>query len=170
MDPDQRRKLTQFWFKLLLSLTLVGLGYMFIIRPAQSFLVRVYIVPTFSIIIKPVSEIMIQPGNDDFFIISTVNAFVRVKIDVPFSGYFWLAMAMILPSRNKRTGKIILYYSFALFGIIPVLTIALLEGHVWLAPIVKIHEIVYNAIFLSLGMLAVREGALKLDKHASKKL
>ena len=44
------------------------------------------------------------------------------------------------------------------------------NGYVWLAPIVKIHEIVYNAIFLSLGMLAVREGALKLDKHASKKL
>ena len=73
---------------LLLSLTLIGLGYIIIILPTQSFLVRVYIVPAFPIIIKPLSDIMVLPGNDEFFIISIVNAFVKVKIDVPFSGYF----------------------------------------------------------------------------------
>jgi|TARA_Y100000310_G_scaffold336376_1_gene420734 hypothetical protein len=94
---------------------------------------------------------------DEFFLSSVSGSFSQVKIEVPFNGYFWLAMSMIWPTKNKRLGRVVWNYNLALFVIIPIAAFGIIYGFTWLAPLTNVHEKVYKALFLILGILAVRE-------------
>ncbi len=157
MDYRERSERYLFWRQLIISLTAVGLAYILFIRPIQSFAVREFILPAFDSFIKPDSDILTAPGRDEFFLESITNSFLRVKIDVPFNGYFWLAMAMIWPAKNRHFGRFILIYNWILFLIIPIIAISIINGFTWLAPLANVHDKVYKALFLILGVLAVRE-------------
>lgn len=157
MDDSKRTGRYFFWRQVFISLTAIGLVYILFIRPVQSFAVREFILPTFDSLIKSENDIIAAPGIDEFFLESITNAFPRVKIEVPFNGYFWLAMAFIWPSKNKRFGRVIWLYNWALFLIIPLVAIGILGGLTWLAPLANVHEKIYKALFLILGILAVKE-------------
>ena len=157
MDNSERSYRYLFWRQLIISLIAIGLVYILFIRPIQSFAVREFILPAFDSFIKPDSDILTAPGRDEFFLSSLSDSFPRVKIDVPFNGYFWLAMAMVWPTKNKRFARVIWIYNGLLFLIIPIAALGIIYGFTWLAPLINIHEKVYKALFLILGVLAVRE-------------
>jgi len=157
MDYRERSYRYLFWRKLFISLIAIGLVYILFIRPVQSFVVREFILPAFDSFITPESEIVSSPGVDEFFLSSLSDSFPRVKIEVPFNGYFWLAMSMIWPTKNKQFGRVVWNYNLVLFAIIPLSALGIIYGFTWLAPVVNVHEKVYKALFLILGILAVRE-------------
>ena len=157
MDNRERSERYLFWRQLIISLTAVGLVYILFIRPIQSFAVREFILPAFDSFIKPDSDIVTELGENEFFLKSITSSFSRVKIDAPLNGYFWLAMAMIWPTKNKRFARVIWIYNGLLFLIIPVAAFGIVYGFTWLAPLIHVHEKVYTALFLILGFLAVRE-------------
>ena len=157
MDYRERSYRYLFWRKLFISLTAIGLVYILFIRPIQSFVVREFILPAFDSFITPESEIVSSPGVDEFFLSSLSDSFPRVKIEVPFNGYFWLAMSMIWPTKNKQFGRVVWNYNLVLFAIIPLSALGIIHGFTWLAPVVNVHEKVYKALFLILGILAVRK-------------
>ena len=157
MDYHERSYRYLFWRKLFISLTAIGLVYILFIRPVQSFVVREFILPAFDSFITPESEIVSSPGVDEFFLSSLSDSFPRVKIEVPFNGYFWLAMSMIWPTKNKQFGRVVWNYNLVLFAIIPLSALGIIHGFTWLAPVVNVHEKVYKALFLILGILAVRK-------------
>ncbi len=157
MDNRERSYRYLFWRKLFISLIAIGLVYILFIRPVQSFVVREFILPAFDSFITPESEIVSSPGVDEFFLSSLSDSFPRVKIEVPFNGYFWLAMSMIWPTKNKQFGRVVWNYNLVLFAIIPLSALGIIHGFTWLAPVVNVHEKVYKALFLILGILAVRK-------------
>mgnify|MGYP000704633999 FL=1 len=157
MDYHERSYRYLFWRKLFISLIAIGLVYILFIRPVQSFVVREFILPAFDSFITPESEIVSSPGVDEFFLSSLSDSFPRVKIEVPFNGYFWLAMSMIWPTKNKQFGRVVWNYNLVLFAIIPLSALGIIHGFTWLAPVVNVHEKVYKALFLILGILAVRK-------------
>jgi len=157
MDYRERSYRYLFWRKLFISLIAIGLVYILFIRPVQSFVVREFILPAFDSFITPESEIVSSPGVDEFFLSSLSDSFPRVKIEVPFNGYFWLAMSMIWPTKNKQFGRVVWNYNLVLFAIIPLSALGIIHGFTWLAPVVNVHEKVYKALFLILGILAVRK-------------
>lgn len=157
MDYSERSYRYLFWRKLFVSLTAIGLIYILFIRPIQSFAVREFILPAFDALIKPGSDVLTAPGKDEFFLSSRSGSFPSVKIEVPFNGYFWLAMSMIWPTKNKRFSRVIGIYNGLLFLIIPMAALGIIYGFTWLAALVNVHEKVYKALFLILGILAVRE-------------
>jgi len=159
MDYSERSCRYLFWRKLFISLTAIGLVYILFIRPIQSFAVREFILPTFDAFFNPDSDIITKLGKDEFFIESITQSFPRVKIEVPFNGYFWLAMALIWPTKNKHFGRLIWNYNLALFVIIPLAAFGMMYGFTWLAPLTNVHEKVYKALFLILGILAVRDAS-----------
>ena len=146
-----------FWRKLFISLIAIGLVYILFIRPIQSFAIREFILPGFDTLIKSDSDILIGPGVDEFFLVSITDSFPRVKIEVPFNGYFWLAMSLIWPTKNKHFRRVVWNYNLALFVIIPLAAVGIMYGFTWLAFLTNVHEKVYKALFLILGVLAVRE-------------
>ena len=159
MDYRERSERYLFWRQLIISLTAVGLVYILFIRPIQSFAVRELILPAFDSFIKPGSDIFTGTGwvDDGFSISSLSNSFPSISIEVPFNGYFWLAMAMIWPAKNKRFGRVIWIYNWVLFLIMPIVAISIINGFTWLALLANVHDKVYKALFLILGLLAVRE-------------
>ena len=157
MDDSKRTNRYFFWRRVFISLTAIGLVYILFIRPVQSFVVRDLILPAFNSWIKHDSDIVTSPGKDEFFLESITNSFPSVKIEMPFNGYFWLAMAFIWPSKNWRFGRVIWLYNWALFLIIPLVAIGILSGLTWLAPLANVHEKIYKALFLILGILAVKK-------------
>ena len=129
MEPDQRRKaFILFWGKLFLSLIAVALLYLSLIRPVQSFLLKHYLLPVLETFLDPAGDLMLVHRTDEIEMMFKSAKFPDMKIELPFTGYFWLS------------------------------------------PLFLAHQKLYKALFLILSILAVREGALKLDKHASKKL
>jgi len=157
MDYSERSYRYLFWRQLIISLTAIGLVYILFIRPIQSFAVREFILPALDTLITPNSDILTYPGKDEFFLISITHSFPRVKIEVPFNGYFWLAMSLIWPTKNKHFRRLVWNYNLALFVIIPLAAVGIMYGFTWLAPLTNVHEKVYKAMFLILGVLAVRE-------------
>ena len=157
MDYRERSERYLFWRQLIISLTAIGLVYILFIRPVQSFTVREFILPAFDSFIKPDSDIFTALGRDEFYLSSQSYSFPSVKIEVPFNGYFWLVMAMIWPTKNRRFGRVIWIYNWVLFLIIPIVAICTINGFTWLAPLANVHEKTYKALFLILGILAVRE-------------
>jgi len=158
MDYRERSYRYLFWRQLIISLTAIGLVYILFFPPIISFAIGEFILPAFDSFIKPDSDIITAPGSDEFFLSSLSDSFPSVRIDIPFfSGNFWLAMAMIWPTKNRRFSRIIWIYIGLLFLIYPILAISIINGFTWLAPLVNVHDKVYKALFLILGVLAVRE-------------
>ena len=157
MDYRERSERYLFWRQLIISLIAIGLVYILFIRPIQSFTVQEIILPFFDSLIKPDSDIITSPGTDEFYLSSLSDSFPEVKTEVPFNGYFWLAMSLIWPTKNKRFGRAIWFYNGLLFLIIPMAALGIIYGFTWLASVVNVHEKVYKALFLILGVLAVRE-------------
>ena len=109
-------------------------------------------------------------SKDEFYLNSILQLFPRVKFEVPFNGYFWLAMSLIWSSKNKQFSRIIWNYNWALFIIIPVFSFGIISGLTWLMPLANIHEKVYKAIFLIMGVLAIRERDMFLKDNPLSKL
>ena len=159
MDNHQRRKRhSHFWIKFSLSLGCFCLFYFFLIRPIQTIIVAEVLVPALQSFSSDNSDFLIQSKQDDYLIESHSNKFIDLKINPPFNGYFWLAVTFIWTFGNKTMMKVVFYYNLALFIIHPILALTLLNGNTWIAPIISAHEIVYKALFLSLGVLAIKEG------------
>ena len=156
MDYRERSERYLFWRQLIISLIAFGLVNILFIRPVLSFAVREFILPAFDSFIKPNSDILTTPGVDEFYLSSLSNSFTSITINVPFNSYFWLAMAMIWPTKTKRFSRVIWIYNSLLFLIIPVAAFGIVYGFTWLAPLIHVHEKVYKALFLILGVLAVR--------------
>ena len=157
MDNPERSYRYLFWRQLIISLIAIGLVYILFIRPIQSFAVREFILPAFASFIKPDSDILASPGRDEFFLSSLSDSFTKVKIEVPFNGWFWLAMAMIWPTKNKRFIRVIWIYNGLLFLIIPITALGIIYGFTGLALLTNVHVRVYKALILILGLFAVLE-------------
>lgn len=152
-----------FYRRLVISLTVFGFLYILVIRPVQIILMQDYLLPLFYSILNPVGDIIASPGKDEFFLESITGAFPQVKIEMPFNGYFWLAMALIWPSKNKQFSRVIWVYNGLLFLIIPIIAFGMIMGINWIAFLANIHERVYKAIFLILGVIAVNQSATTLQ-------
>ena len=158
MDYHERSYRYLFWRKLFISLIAIGLVYILFFHLIISFAIGEFILHAFDSFIKPDSDIIIALGRDELFLSSLSDSFPSVRIDIPFfSVHFWLAMAMIWPTKNRRFSRIIWIYISLLFLIYPILAISIINGFSWLAPLANVHDKVYKALFLMLGILAVRE-------------
>ena len=118
--------------------------------------VQEFILFSFDSFIKPDSYIVTEQP-DEFFLTSITGSFPRVQIEVPFNGWFWLAMAMIWPTKNKRFIRVIWNYNGLLFLIIPITALGIIYGFTWLALLTNIHVRVYKTLFFILGLFAVLE-------------
>ena len=159
MDRDQRSKrYFSFWIKFIFSIGGFCLFYFFLIRPIQTIIVAEVLVPALQSFSSDNSDFLIQSKQDDYLIESHSNKFIDLKINPPFNGYFWLAVTFIWTFGNKTMMKVVIYYNLALIIIIPIFIFIILSGNTWVAPLINANEIVYKALFLSLGVLAIKEG------------
>ena len=167
MDNHQRSKRKfNFWIKFIIRLGGFAVLYLSLVRPIQSLIVDEVMVPYLRSTLSENSDFLILANQDDYCIESRTDKFIDLFFNLPFNGYFCLAFFLIFNFGKKSAIKIVIYYNWALFMIHPILIFILLNQNYWIAPIINAHEMVYKALFLSLGVLAIKEGVQ--NKRGSK--
>lgn len=89
----------------------------------------------------------------------------QTKIELPFNGYICLALALFWAAKSQKLIKILLFYQLALVILMPLAGWLILEGHGWVIIAANVHDKVYKALFIIIGLLAVRSAALSLRKE-----
>ena len=159
MDRTKRSKrLNSFWLKLAFRFIGFILLYLFLIRPIQSIVVEEVTVPYLQSIISTNTDFIILSEQDDYWIESNSNRFINLFFNLPFNGYFCLASFILFSFREKSAFRFVFFYNAFLFIIHPIFIFTLFSGNYWIAPIISAHEWMYKALFLSLGVLAIKEG------------
>ncbi len=131
--------------------------YFGLIRPIQEILLSDVIVPeiySWSILEYDVS---ISYSQDDLKIESKSDRFIDTRISLPFSAYYFLAIIFFYPTLRGTLPAFIHIYNLALIFILPILSYSLVGGIHWLAPLINAHEMAYKALFLSIGMLGLKD-------------
>ena len=166
MDSHQRSARYLFWRRVLLSLTVFSLLYVGAVRPLQSLLIDKVIFPVASDFVLDYKDVQLAADVDDIDIITQwPKPDHYTKIELPFSGYICLALALFWAAKSYKLIKILLFYQLALVILMPLAGWLILKGYKWVIIAANIHDTVYNALFIILGLLAVRSTALSLKKE-----
>ena len=166
MDSHQRSARYLFWRRVLLSLTVFSLLYVGAVRPLQSLLIDKVIFPVASDFVLDYKDVQLAADVDEIDIITQwPKPDHYTKIELPFSGYICLALALFWAAKSYKLIKILLFYQLALVILMPLAGWLILKGYKWVIIAANIHDTVYNALFIILGLLAVRSTALSLKKE-----
>ena len=76
---------------------LFAVTYFLLVRPIQTNLNEETVVPALINIAKDNDDIIILANQDDILIESHTDRFIDIKINPPFNGYFFLAVALLWP-------------------------------------------------------------------------
>ncbi len=168
LDSHKRSAEYFFWRRVLLSLTVFSVLYMGVVRPLQSLLIERVIFPAVNDFALDYDNVLLTTDVDEIDIITQwpkPNHYT--KIQLLFSGYIWLTLALFWIAKSHKLIKILLLYQLALIILMPLAGWLILEGHGWVIIAANVHDKVYNALFIILGLLAVRSGALSLKKETA---
>ena len=137
-----------------------------VVRPLQSLVIDQIIFPKVSEVVSEYENVHIGKGVDEIYLITQwPKPGQSTKIDLPFNGYAWLALALFWGAGNRKLIRILLIYQLVLIFVMPITGLLILEGYRWMIIAVSIHEKLYKFLFLILGLLTVRSGALFLKKE-----
>lgn len=166
LDSHQRSARYLFWRRVLLSLTVFSLLYIGAIRPLQSLLIDKVIFPIASDFVLNYKDVQLAADVDEIYIITQwPKPDHQTKIELPFNGYICLALALFWAAKSQKLIKILLFYQLALVILMPLAGWLILEGHGWVIIAANVHDKVYKALFIIIGLLAVRSAALSLRKE-----
>ena len=166
LDSHQRSARYLFWRRVLLSLTIFAVIYIGIVIPLQSLLIERVIFPAVNEFALDYENARLAPDVDEIFIITQwPKPDHYTKIQLLFSGYIWLALALFWAAKSYKLIKILLFYQLALVILMPLAGWLILEGHGWVIIAANVHDKVYRALLIILGVLAVRRAALSLKKE-----
>ena len=84
---------------------------------------------------------------------------IRAKFELPFNGHILFALTLLIAAGNKEFIRILVFYQLVLLIILPLLGLLFLNGHLWLAIILKFHEKAHKIVFIILGLLSIKSKA-----------
>lgn len=166
MDSHQRSRHTLFWRRVFLGLTVFSLLYIGAVRPLQSLLIEKVIYPAVNDFALNFENIRLEKDVDEIDIVTQwPKPDHRTKIELPFSGYVCLALALYWTAKNHKLIKILLLYQLALVILMPIAGWLILNGYGWVIILTNVHDKVYKTLFIIMGLLAVRSAARSLIRQ-----
>ena len=137
-----------------------------VVRPLQSLLIERVIFPAVNDFALDYDNVLLTTDVDEIDIITQwPKPDHLTKIELPLNGYVWLALALFWGAGNRKLIRILLIYQLVLIFVMPIAGLLILEGHRWMIVAANVHDKVYKALFIIVGLLAVRSGALLLKKE-----
>ena len=168
LDSHKRSAEYFFWRRVLLSLTVFSVLYMGVVRPLQSLLIERVIFPAVNDFALDYDNVQLTTDVDEIDIITQwPKPGHQTKIELPLNGHVWLALALFWAAKNRKLIRILLLYQLVLVVLMPLAGWIILEGHGWVIIVANVHDKVYKALFIILGLLAVRSGILSLKKETA---
>lgn len=89
----------------------------------------------------------------------------RTKIELPFNGYVWLALALFWTAKSRKLIKILIVYQVIWAILLPLVFLLILNGNGFMLIAANLHEKVYKALFIIVGLLAVSSATLSLNRN-----
>ena len=157
MDNHQRSANYLIWRRVLLSLTVFSLLYIGAVRPLQSLLIDKIIFPAVSVFALDYEDVQLITNVDEIDLITKwPHPDYQTQIELPFNGHVWLALALFWIAKSHKLIKILLLYQLVLVILMPLAGWLILEGYGWVTIATNIHNKVYKALFIIVGLLAIR--------------
>jgi hypothetical protein len=163
MDSYQRSENYLIWRRVLLSLTVFSLLYLVAVRPLQSLLIDKIIFPAVSVFALDYEDVQLITNVDEIGLITQwPHPDHQTQIELPFNGHVWLALVLFWIAKSRKLIRILFLHQLFLTILMPLAGWLILEGYGWVTIVTNIHNKVYKALFIIVGLLAVR--SLKLSK------
>ena len=140
--------------RLVLCLLGISIIYIGIIRPTQSVIINRWVVPYFENIIPMDIDISIEGVSEDQF--DLVTPFQSIKIELPFNGWYWLTLGLMLSVGNKQWIKWITIYHLALFLLLFLGAHLIMAGQDWFAILFNVYEHIYKVLFLIVSLIGLK--------------
>ena len=157
MDSYQRSGHYLFWRRVFLNLTIFSLLYVWAVMPLQSLLIDKVIFPAVSVFVLDYEDVQLITSVDGIGLITKwPHPDYQTQIELPFNGHVWLALALFWIAKRRKLIRILLLYQLILIVLMPLAGWLILEGYSWVTTATNIHNKVYKALFIIVGLLAVR--------------
>jgi hypothetical protein len=164
MDNRQRTAQFAFWRRTILGLSLFSILYMGVIRPTQVDLVQNVLAPAVVKYSLKYNNINVSVAQDELFLVPL--DFPKIRFDLPFGGFFLLPLTLFIISRKHQFILTMCVYHGILLILFPIVGVLIFKGSYVLATLTIVHEKFYKAIFIIIGLLALREYSNSiLDRH-----
>ena len=138
------------------------------VRPLQSLIVDQIIFPKVSEVDLEYENVHIGKGVDEIYLTTQwPKPDHLTKIELPLNGHVWLALALFWAAKNRKLIRILLLYQLVLVVLMPLAGWLILEGHGWVIIVANVHDKIYKALFIIVGLLAARSSVLSLKKETA---
>ena len=146
MDISKRKKGYPIYVGTILSLIFFSAIYITLIRPIRVTINSDYLYPKFS-----------QLALDEGIELKENSRRINIQkkgydsprgFGVPFGGYFWLPLALLVACSNRNVILALTSYHLFLFIIPPYLGILFIRGHDWAGTLLQINEMLFLGIFM----------------------
>ncbi|MEA1881202.1 MAG: hypothetical protein U9N31_02205 [Candidatus Marinimicrobia bacterium] len=144
---------TAFW-RLIAILFGISVFYLGVVRPVQSRIINHWAAPYFESTIPASSVVNVDGLEVDQFNLS--GPFKSVKIELPFNGWYWLTLGLLLSARNFPMIKIMSIYHLGLAFVLLLGAHFVISGQYWLAGFFNIHDHIYKVLFLILSLIGLK--------------
>ncbi|MBN4081000.1 hypothetical protein JYT44_01410 [Caldithrix abyssi] len=154
MDIDNRSTFFSGFWRFFAYLLGISIFYIGAVRPVQSRMMNHFVAPYFANRILADSQVAIDGVNVDQ--LDLIGPFKPVKVELPFNGWYWLTLGLLLTARNMRLIKIMSLYHLGLFLALFLGAHLIISGQYWLTILFNIHEHVYKVLFLILSLIGLK--------------
>ena len=164
LDRKQRAAVFSFWRRVFLCLIAFSFIYLGLLRPLQRFVTEEYLGPFIEKLILNKDNYYIEIAIDEIDLIrQNSKSEIRAKFELPFNGHILFALTLLIAAGNKDFIRILVFYQLVLLIILPLLGLLFLDGHLWLAIILRFHEKAHKIVFIILGVLSIKSAASGLS-------
>ena len=146
MDISKRKKGYPIYVRTILCLIFFSAIYITLIRPIRVTINSDYLYPKFSqLALNEGIELKENPRRIN---IQKKGYGSPRGFGVPFGGYFWLPLALLVACSNRNVILALTSYHLFLFIIPPYLGILFIRGHDWAGTLLQVNEMLFLGIFM----------------------
>ena len=146
MDISKRKRAYPVYIRVILSLVCFSVLYISLIRPIRVYINSEYLQPQFSQL--AVNEGAQLKNNSRRIDILKEGYNSPRGFGIPFGGYFWLPLALLVACSNKIAAFALTIYHLLLFIIPPGLGVLFIKGHQWAGTLLQVNEMLFLGIFM----------------------
>jgi len=166
LDKSKQSPKYIFYKRTLYSLSIFLLVYLGCLQPFQTHLVKNILFQPLKTIIDGKEDIELIVIKDEMRIINKqIKYNQESKIEWPLNGSILLALTLFYISNNNKLLILLIKYQFMWIIIIPFAVLAIIQGNSIITILYNIHLNVYKIIFLTLGLLSIRQFYLSYNKQ-----
>ena len=150
-----KRQRHSFALRIFTILTFASLLYVSLIRPIRININKNFIFPVFSDLADSnVTKVQYKPRRIDIL----PNGYDSPRgFGIPFGGYFWLPLALLIASKNNGLSNMLFFYHLFLSIVPPFFGFLFIKGYKFAGIILQANEMFFITLFLFFLFVGIKQ-------------